>query len=279
MSGVKVEIAGLTREYKRGERTIEVLRDVNLVLAPGERVSIIGPSGSGKSTFLHALGLLDPVWTREQVAFTATQRTAMGGLKVAGALLALAVQPVQALRFLRPTGTHRMVWARRALPGKIHLDGRDVSRLDEHERARIRNRDIGFVFQAHNLLPEHSALGNVMIPVRLSGSPEDVAEARATALLKAVGLGDRVDHRPGELSGGEQQRVALARALVMGPGLVLADEPTGNLDPRTAVSVFDLLLELNIQLGSTMVVVTHSRDLAARFPRRLSLEDGQFRDW
>ncbi|MEQ1568806.1 MAG: ABC transporter ATP-binding protein [Myxococcota bacterium] len=163
--------------------------------------------------------------------------------------------------------------------GRIRMDGRNVSELTDHERAQIRNRRIGFVFQAHNLLPEHSALANVMIPVRLAGASPEVARARATALLEAVGLGPRLDHKPGELSGGEQQRVAIARALVMGPGLVLADEPTGNLDPKTAGGVFDLLLELNIQLGSTLVVVTHSRELAARFPRRLALEAGSFCDW
>jgi lipoprotein-releasing system ATP-binding protein len=165
------------------------------------------------------------------------------------------------------------------LRGVIKMDGRNVSDLTDVERANIRNRRIGFVFQAHNLLPEHSAIGNVAIPVRLAGGSMDVAVARAQALLTAVGLAERLDHKPGELSGGEQQRVALARALVMGPGLVLADEPTGNLDPRTAGGVFELLLDLNIQLGSTLVVVTHSRELAARFPRRLSLESGSFREW
>lgn len=162
--------------------------------------------------------------------------------------------------------------------GTIHLDGQDVHSLPESARDRLRNRRVGFVFQAHNLLPEHTALANVMIPCRLAGAPSAVARARAEALLRAVGLAARLDHKPGELSGGEQQRVSLARAVVMGPGLVLADEPTGNLDPGTAQGVFDLLLQLNAQLGSTLVVVTHSRDLASRFPRRLSLEDGHFRE-
>ncbi|MEZ4239542.1 MAG: ATP-binding cassette domain-containing protein [Myxococcota bacterium] len=154
-----------------------------------------------------------------------------------------------------------------------------MSLLGEAGRAALRNRKIGFVFQAHHLLAEHTALGNVMIPVRVGGGSERVARERATALLHAVGLANRMDHRPGELSGGEQQRVAIARALVMGPGLVLADEPTGNLDPRTAGSVFELLVDLNVQLGSTLVVVTHSRELASGFPRRLSLEDGKFLEW
>jgi lipoprotein-releasing system ATP-binding protein len=161
--------------------------------------------------------------------------------------------------------------------GEVFLDEVRASTLTRNERARIRNQRIGYVFQAHHLLPEHSALGNVSMPVRLAGAPVAVAEARARVLLEAVGLERRLAHKPGELSGGEQQRVAIARALVMAPGLVLADEPTGNLDPRTAQSVFDLLIELNRELGSTLVVVTHSMELADRFPRRISLEGGKFR--
>ena len=164
----------------------------------------------------------------------------------------------------------------RPTTGRIYLDEADVETLPESHRDRLRNRNVGFVFQAHNLLPEHTALGNVMVPVRVAGASVGVAEARARALLEAVGLRERLDHQPGELSGGEQQRVALARALVMGPGLVLADEPTGNLDPATAGSVFELMLALNEQLGSTLLVVTHSMELAARFPRRLRLQNGTF---
>jgi lipoprotein-releasing system ATP-binding protein len=231
VSGVLVEISGLSRTYHKGPVAVPVLKDVTITLKAGERVALMGPSGSGKSTFLHAIGLLDQVQTGS------------------------------------------------GLTGRILMDGQDVSRLDEPARAAIRSRRVGFVFQAHNLLPEHSALGNVMIPVRLAGGTHRTAEARARAMLGAVGLDHRLDHRPGELSGGEQQRVAIARALVMAPGLVLADEPTGNLDPATAQGVFDLFVALNQQLGSTLVVVTHSRDLASRFPRRLSLEGGSFREW
>ena len=162
--------------------------------------------------------------------------------------------------------------------GTIELDGIDVNRRPEAVRDRLRNRRVGFVFQAHNLLPEHDALRNVAVPCRLAGAKPALAEARAEAILRSVGLGGRLRHKPGELSGGEQQRVALARALVMGPGLVLADEPTGNLDPGTADSVFELMLELNKQLGSTLVVVTHSRELASRFPKRLHLHRGRFRE-
>ena len=159
--------------------------------------------------------------------------------------------------------------------GSVQLDGVEVGDLSDRDRARMRNRKVGFVFQSHNLLPEHTAVGNVAMPVRLAGSSIEVSETRARALLQAVGLGHRLDHKPGEMSGGEQQRVALARALVMGPGLVLADEPTGNLDPQTADGVFNLMLQLNEQLGSTLIVVTHSRELAKRFPRRLMVEDGK----
>lgn len=225
MAGVRVSIEGLGRVHVKGTQRIEVLRDLDVAIEPGERVAILGPSGSGKSTFMHVLGLLD-----------------------------------------------------RATSGRVVLDGVDTSAMPDHERARVRNRQIGFVFQAHNLLPEQDALGNVMIPVRLGGGTIETAGVRARALLEAVGLGRRLNHKPGELSGGEQQRVALARALVMGPGLVLADEPTGNLDPGTSWGVFDLMLQLNRQLGSTMVVVTHSRELAERFPRRLLLEAGRFRE-
>ena len=162
--------------------------------------------------------------------------------------------------------------------GGVLLDGADVNAMPERQRNRLRNRSVGFVFQAHNLLPEHDAVNNVMIPCRLAGASPAIARARATAILTAVGLAERLHHKPGELSGGEQQRVSLARALVMGPGLVLADEPTGNLDPDTAQGVFDLMLRLNDQLGSTLVVVTHSEALAKRFPRRLVLDHGRFRD-
>ena len=229
-NGVRVKVSGLVKEYNSittggtGELgKIRVLNGVDLALAPGDRVAVVGPSGSGKSTLMHVLGLLD-----------------------------------------RPS------------EGIVELDGEDITKLPDARRDAIRNGRIGFVFQAHNLLPEHTALGNVAIPVRLAGAPPSVAEARASALLDAVGLGDRMHHKPGQLSGGEQQRVAIARALVMAPGLVLADEPTGNLDPVTSNKVFELFLKLNQQLGSTLLVVTHSMELAERFPRRLVISGGTF---
>jgi len=194
----------------------------------------------------------------------------------------LELEPGERVAIVGPSGSgkstflHLVGMLDRPTKGQILLDGVDVGRLGDQKRAHLRNRRIGFVFQAHHLLPEQTAVGNVMVPVRFAGSSVKVARARATALLEGTGLGHRLDHKPGELSGGEQQRVALARALVMGPGLVLADEPTGNLDPDTAKGVFDLMLQLNQQLGSTVLVVTHSLDLAARFPRQLFLDSGQF---
>jgi len=194
----------------------------------------------------------------------------------------LELEPGERVAIVGPSGSgkstflHMLGLLDRPTGGRLLLDGVDVEGLSENERARLRNRSIGFVFQAHHLLPEHDAVGNVMIPVRLAGAGVEIARARAEGLLRAVGLGHRTNHRPGELSGGEQQRVALARALVMGPGLVLADEPTGNLDPATSWGVFDLMLQLNQQLGSTLVVVTHSLELAERFPRRLLLQEGRF---
>ncbi len=150
--------------------------------------------------------------------------------------------------------------------GRVLFDGEDVFQRGATALDALRNRRIGFIFQFHHLLPDQTALKNVMIPARIGGVPVAEAERRARELLDRVGLGARLHHRPGELSGGEQQRVAIARAL--------ADEPTGNLDPATAAGVFEMLVELNASAGSTMVVVTHSLDLAARFPRRLRIQGG-----
>ncbi len=158
--------------------------------------------------------------------------------------------------------------------GTITLDGVNVGELPDRARDRLRSRSIGMVFQQHHLLPEHDALGNVSVPIRLAGGDARLANERATVLLEAVGLGARLTHRPAELSGGEQQRVAIARALAMTPGLLLADEPTGNLDTATADEVLALLLQLHEQLGTTLVVVTHSLELASHFPRRLAMRSG-----
>jgi len=157
--------------------------------------------------------------------------------------------------------------------GQILYSGRDVTRLGSSELAEFRNRSIGFVFQFHHLLPEFTALENVMMPSLIQGGGR--LEDRARQLLDEVGLTDRLTHRPGELSGGEQQRVALARALLMEPKLVLADEPTGNLDSQTSDSVQSLIFDLNQRHGITFLIVTHSRDFAEMMPRRVSMKDGR----
>ena len=157
--------------------------------------------------------------------------------------------------------------------GRILYDGQDVTRLGSSDLAEFRNRSIGFVFQFHHLLPEFTALENVMMPGLIQGSRR--LEKRARRLLDEVGLTDRLTHRPGELSGGEQQRVALARALLMEPKLVLADEPTGNLDSQTSAAVQALFFDLNQRHGITFLIVTHSRDFAAMMPRQVSMKDGR----
>ena len=160
--------------------------------------------------------------------------------------------------------------------GKVLLHGTDAFARRDSELDTLRNRHIGFVFQFHHLLPDQDAVHNVMIPALIGGMSQHEARERARFLLNRVGLGERFDHRPGELSGGEQQRVALARALVQGPKLLLADEPTGNLDPDTASEMLDLMLELNAEQQTTLLVVTHSNALASQFPRQLALESGRF---
>jgi lipoprotein-releasing system ATP-binding protein len=159
--------------------------------------------------------------------------------------------------------------------GSIRFDGREVTSMSEAEMARFRNRTIGFVFQFHYLLPEFTALENVMMPALIQRLAHDEAEGRARELLLSVGLLDRERHKPGELSGGEQQRVALARALVLHPRLLLADEPTGNLDPATGDGIHQVLRDLNARLGIAAVVVTHNEKLAASLPRRLRLVEGR----
>ena len=160
--------------------------------------------------------------------------------------------------------------------GRVFLHGSDAFARADAELDTLRNRHIGFVFQFHHLLPDQDAVHNVMIPALISGMRQPEARDRASSLLERVGLAERMAHRPGELSGGEQQRVALARALVQGPKLLLADEPTGNLDPDTAAEMLDLMLSLNEEQETTLLVVTHSLALADRFPRQLALENGQF---
>jgi lipoprotein-releasing system ATP-binding protein len=162
--------------------------------------------------------------------------------------------------------------------GHVLYDGVDLRSAREDVIEEFRNRHVGFVFQFHHLLPEFTALENVMMPAIIAGLSMKESRRRAAALLERVGLTERMDHAPGEISGGEQQRVALARALVMRPRLVLADEPTGNLDPETGEAIHDLLLELNRELGTTLIVATHNMDLARRLPRCLRIADGGMTD-
>jgi len=159
--------------------------------------------------------------------------------------------------------------------GEVLFNGLDVFNWPEKKLASFRNRTIGFVFQFHNLLPEFSSLENTMMPALISGMPRRNALERAETLLHDVGLGDRMTHKPSELSGGEQQRVAVARALVMEPEILLADEPTGNLDTETGRKIEDILLELNRQKGITLIVVTHNQSLAGRMSRSIGLRDGE----
>jgi len=163
----------------------------------------------------------------------------------------------------------------RPTAGKVLYGGRDIFTLNEKDLAVFRNREIGFVFQFHHLLPEFNALENTMMPCLIQGMSKQEAALRAEAMLALVGLKDRLPHKPGELSGGEQQRVAVARALVLEPNVLLADEPTGNLDSKTGEAVFDLLQELNRIKNVTLIVVTHNPNLAAQMPRQILLADGK----
>ncbi len=216
-----IRAQGLKKRFDQDGRTLEVLRGIDLTVAPGERVSIVGPSGAGKSTLLQCLGTLD-----------------------------------------LPT------------EGTLQIAGVDITSLPRNDLAKLRGTQLGFVFQFHHLLPEFTALENVMMPGLVQRLPRANVEKRASELLDLVGLGHRKTHRPGELSGGEQQRVALARAMVLSPKVLFADEPTGNLDSATSAQVQELFLRLSREEGTTLVVVTHDMGLARAMDRMISMRDG-----
>jgi lipoprotein-releasing system ATP-binding protein len=216
--------SGLKRSFTQADVTIEVLRGVDLAVAPGEIVALLGPSGSGKSTLLQAVGLLE------------------GGFE-----------------------------------GSIRLKGEEAAELDDDGRTRLRRELLGFVYQFHHLLPEFTAAENVILPQLVLGAEPAAARLRAEELLGTLGLAQRLEHRPAKLSGGEQQRVAVARALANKPPLVLADEPTGNLDEQTADIVFAEFLGLVRGEGSAALVATHNERIAAKMDRVVRLHEGRLK--
>jgi putative ABC transport system ATP-binding protein len=216
-----IELRGICRDYSVGNETVHALDHVDLNIARGDYVSIMGPSGSGKSTLLNVIGLLD-----------------------------------------RPT------------LGIYRLDGRDVSALDDNALAHERSQKIGFIFQFFHLVPRLTAMENVELPLVLAGEGQKRRRARAREVLNDVGLDRRLDHRPDQLSGGERQRVAIARAIVMRPAVLLADEPTGNLDSKSGGEIVRIIEELNAG-GIGLIVVTHDAALGIRARRHLTMVDGK----
>jgi putative ABC transport system ATP-binding protein len=220
MANLVIDINGIGKTYKIGEVVVNALVSVDLKIAKGEYVALMGPSGSGKSTLMNILGCLDT-----------------------------------------PSR------------GSYKLNGTDVSHMTDNELAEIRNKEIGFIFQTFNLLARNSSLENVALPLVYAGIGKAERLAKAKQALESVGLGERVEHKPNELSGGQRQRVAIARALVNSPAIILADEPTGNLDTKTSHEIMDLLEEIH-QKGNTVIIVTHEEDIAKRAKRIVRLRDG-----
>jgi lipoprotein-releasing system ATP-binding protein len=216
-----VFLQAISRRFRQGRSTLEILKNIELAVWPGQSVALVAPSGAGKSTLLHIAGLLE-----------------------------------------------------RADTGEVYLDGAATSQLTDIQRTRIRRTDIGFVYQFHHLLPEFSALENVMLPQMIRGLKKSEARTRAAELLSYLGLKDRLTHQPAELSGGEQQRVAIARAVANAPRILLADEPTGNLDQRTSERVFGTLTQLVRASGVAAVIATHNLDIAAQMDRRVTIREG-----
>ena len=217
-----LEARGIVRGFAEGSGSLQVLRGLQLQVAAGERIAIVGVSGSGKTTLLQVLGGLDA-----------------------------------------PDA------------GQVLVQGQDIHAMPERQRCALRNRTLGFIYQFHHLLPEFSALENVAMPLLVRREPVADAMASARELLRQVGLSDRLEHRPHQLSGGERQRAAVARALVTQPRLVLADEPTGNLDSRNGAIILELLRELSDETGTALLLVTHSGAAAQICHREIHLRDGQ----
>lgn len=225
MTDPVLECRNVMRQFREGHSSLRVLKGVNLVVRPAERLAIIGASGSGKTTLLQIMGGLDE-----------------------------------------------------ATSGEVFVHGESMHGTSEAAKGALRNRYIGFVYQFHHLLPEFTAEENVAMPLLIRREAKADALGEARALLGRVGLGERLTHKPGELSGGERQRAAVARALITRPQLVLADEPTGNLDAGNGAHVLDLMLELNQELQTSLVIVTHDHGIAERMDRVLVLEDGVLSD-
>lgn len=217
-----IRLARVSRDFLMGETVVHALDRINLEVAAGEYLAVMGPSGSGKSTLLNVLGLLDT-----------------------------------------PTG------------GWYFLAGQETTALSDAQQAQVRSRRIGFVFQFFHLVPRLTAAGNIELPMTLAGIPPAKRRPRVERILTDLSLADRAGHRPDQLSGGQRQRVAIGRAIAMGPDVILADEPTGNLDRTSGIEVIRILEGLNRDPGITLIVVTHDPELGQRAPRRIDMLDGR----